>query len=93
MKEEEDLVHQTAIAHLPLYMWCQSGELSETDDCGTQVNTFLVSIRVSQNGMLLVLVAYITGVQRHNVVQLMEGDLAFSMHVVVWCVYGVYRPS
>ena len=31
MKEEEDLVHQTVIAHLPLYMWGQSGELGETD--------------------------------------------------------------
>ena len=56
-------------------MWDQSGELGETDydNCGTQASAFLVSIQVSQNGMLLVLAAYITEVQRqsssvHNVV-------------------------
>ena len=81
MKEEKDLVYiktQTALAHPPLYMWDQSGELGETDykdcdDCGTQASAFLLSIRVSQYGMLLVLAVYITEVQRqsssvHNVV-------------------------
>ena len=43
--------------------------------------------------MLLVLVAYITGVQRHNVVQLMESDLAFSMHVVVGVCMGCIDPA
>ena len=56
-EKEEDLVHQTqtALAHLPLYMWDQSGELGETDndDWGTQVNAFPVSIQVSQNGMFI----------------------------------------
>ena len=59
----------------------------------TQVNSFLASTRVSQNGMLLVLVAYITGVQRHNVVQLMESDLAFTMHVVVGVCMGCIDPA
>ena len=71
MKEEKDLVYiktQTALAHLPLYMWDQSGELGETDynGWGTQVNGFLVSIQVSQIGMILVLAAYITEVQRQS---------------------------
>ena len=46
----------------------QNGELGETDndDWGTQVNAFPVSIQVSQNGMLLVLAAYITEVKRQS---------------------------
>ena len=41
----------------------------------------------------IVLAAYITEVQRHNVVQLLEGDLAFSMHVVVGVCMGCIDPA
>ena len=63
---------KTAIAHLPLYMWGQSGELDETNynDCGQPVVWpfffFNMSVSTNQNGMLLVLAAYITEVQRQS---------------------------
>ena len=60
-----------AIAHLPLYMWGQSGELGETNynDCGQPgvwLPFFNMSVSTNQNGMLLVLAAYITEVQRQS---------------------------
>ena len=77
-EKEEDLVGQNtkiAIAHLPLYMWGQSGKLGETDyddydHTGVWLSCFNTSVSTNQNG---VLVAYITEVQRqsssvHNIV-------------------------
>ena len=63
MKEEEDLVHQNShIAHLPLYMWGQSGKLGETDDCGHSGHSLFQyeCVSTNQNRMLLVIAAYIT---------------------------------
>ena len=53
---------KTVIAHPPLYMWCQSGELGETDYGGHSRHSLFQyeCVSTNQNGMLLVIAAYIT---------------------------------